>query len=505
MIGKDDHRQEQLFIEGPVRDLIPDDHILKRVHEVLDLSWLGEEVRECYSQRHGRPSIPPEAALRLMLAGLFEGIVHDRRLMRQAQVNIAIRWFAGYELHEPLPHHSSLTRIRQRWGSERFKRIFQRTVTACMQAGLVDAETVHVDATLMRANVSWESLSDEYADSVLEQDQEAAEQDEKGGPKAGTRRRGRHPKRRRRTRKKRSSTDPDASMTTSNSKQRLESRYKQHTAVDGKSGVILDADVTTGEASEGSQLPEQVERIEETTGKKIKTLTADAGYSSGRNYEALEERGTAPVIPLQRGKRRGRGVPLQQFKYDGKHETVRCPGGKMLTRGHATDKGVWYRARRADCAGCRLRSECVPATAKSRSVLIVHGYPALLRARRRRGRWSQHWREAYRGHRCRVEGVHGEAKTQHGLGRAVRWGLANMAIQAYLIAAVINLKRLAGAGALPPAVAISRAVATLPRHICVVLWWALDWLRGHWQPHLPFRRPSSLQPAIPSISPNGAP
>jgi IS5 family transposase len=378
-----------------------------------------------------------------MLAGFFEGIVHDRKLMRQAEVNIAIRWFAGYELGQHVPHHSSLTRIRQRWGAERFKRIFQRTVAACMQAGLVDAETVHVDATLMRANVSWESLSEEHADSVLEQDQEAAEQDEKPAPKAGTKRRGRHPKRRRRTRKKRSRTDPDASMTTSNSKQRMRMRYKQHTAVDGKSGVILDADVTTGEASEGSQLPEQIERIEETTGKKIKTLTADAGYSSGRNYEALEQRGTEAVIPPQRRGRRGRGMPLERFTYDGKHETVRCPGGKMLIRGHATDKGVWYRARRADCAGCALRSQCVPATATSRSVLILHGYAALLRARRRRGRWDDAWQAAYRGHRCRVEGVHGEAKTQHGLGRAVRWGLANMAIQAYLTAAVINLKRLA--------------------------------------------------------------
>jgi hypothetical protein len=51
-----------------------------------------------------------------MLAGLLSGIVHDRRLMREAQVNLAIRWFAGYALHEKLPDHSSLTRIRQRWG-----------------------------------------------------------------------------------------------------------------------------------------------------------------------------------------------------------------------------------------------------------------------------------------------------------------------------------------------------------------------------------------------------
>jgi transposase len=111
-------------------------------------------VAESYCSDNGRPSIDPEAALRLMLAGFFAGIVHDRKLMREAQVNLAMRWFAGYRLHEELPNHSSLTRIRQRWGEERFKRIFQRTVAACIKAGLVDGETVHVDATLMRARTT---------------------------------------------------------------------------------------------------------------------------------------------------------------------------------------------------------------------------------------------------------------------------------------------------------------------------------------------------------------
>ena len=109
-------RQEDLFVASPLRDLVPDDHILKRVDAMLDLSWLHEAVRDRYCQDNGRPSIDPESALRLMLAGFFQGIVHDRKLMREAQVNLAIRWFAGYRLDEALPERSSLTRTRQRWG-----------------------------------------------------------------------------------------------------------------------------------------------------------------------------------------------------------------------------------------------------------------------------------------------------------------------------------------------------------------------------------------------------
>ena len=99
-------------------------------------------------------------SVRLILAGLLVGIVHDRKLMREAQVNLAIRWFAGYILHEVLPDYSSLTRIRLRWGDERLRRIFQRTVQACVSAGMMPGETVHIDATLMRANVSWDSIAE---------------------------------------------------------------------------------------------------------------------------------------------------------------------------------------------------------------------------------------------------------------------------------------------------------------------------------------------------------
>jgi len=84
-----------------------------------------------------------------MLAGFLQAIVHDRRLMRDASVNLAIRWFAGYGMAEALPDHSSLTRIRQRWGSGRFSRGWW---------GIASGDVVHMDATLIRADVSLGSL-----------------------------------------------------------------------------------------------------------------------------------------------------------------------------------------------------------------------------------------------------------------------------------------------------------------------------------------------------------
>jgi transposase len=430
MVGSQNRWREDIFVACPLRDLVPDDHILRRVDRVLDLSWLREEVADCYCPDNGRPSIDPEAALRLMLAGFFAGIVHDRKLMREAQVNLAMRWFAGYRLHEQLPDHSSLTRIRQRWGEERFKRIFQRIVAACRKAGLVDGETVHVDATLIRADVSWESVIEDHAEQVLV---------ENLGEDDGSSQRRRHPRA-----KKHSRTDPEATLATSSHRRRMEPCYKQHTAVDDKAGVIVDVAVTTGEDNEGTQLLEQVSRVKGNAGREPKTVTADAGYAHSRNYAGLEEREIEAVIPPQHEPGVARKIPARRFKYDARHQIVQCPGGKRLHPGEENCSGIVYRARRSDCRVCSLRGRCLPPSSARRTIVIVPGYEALLRARRCRARgWDAATREMYHRHQWRVEGKHGEAKVVHGLRRAVRRGRWNVAIQAYLTAAVMNLKCLA--------------------------------------------------------------
>jgi transposase len=254
MLGRKERDQLELFITGSLRQLVPDDHVLARVDRVLDLSWLRQEVADCYCHSDGRPGIDPEVAVRLMLAGLLLGIVHDRKLLREAHVNVAIRWFIGYALHEALPDHSSLTRIRQRWGADRFRNIFKRTVEACLKAKIVTAEVVHIDASLIRANVSWDSLVERHVEEVLDENAAEGESDNKrNGRQSGKY-------------KKVCVTDPVATMATNARNRRLEPAYKQHTAVDDKVGVILDVEVTTGQTNEGDLIAPQVDEVGRTTG-----------------------------------------------------------------------------------------------------------------------------------------------------------------------------------------------------------------------------------------------
>ena len=305
MLGERESLDQELFVACSLRDLIPEDYILKKVDRVLDLSWLRVEVGELYCADNGRPSIDPEAAVRLMLAGFFHGIVHDRKLMREARMHMGIRWFAGVALHEPLPDHSSLTRVRQRWGADRFRRVFERTVAQCAAAGLIGGETVHIDATLIRADVSWESLTTEHADKVIEGNAapvDASDTDDKpndGDDNPPLRGPGRPESRKRGRKKKRSRTDPDCALTTSSKSFIMTPSYKQHTAVDDRAGVVVDAEVTTGEASEGKELIEQVDRVSRRLGKRPACVTADAGYGHGRNWAGLEARGIDAVIVPQ--------------------------------------------------------------------------------------------------------------------------------------------------------------------------------------------------------------
>ena len=223
-----------------------------------------------------------------MLAGFLLGIVHDRKLMREAQVNLAIRWFAGYRLHESLPHHSSLTRLRQRWGESRFRDIFERTARNCVEAGIADGEVVHVDATLIRANVSWESLVADYAGAAIEENATTPEPA------------------RRRSGKRVSVTDPDASLATADRRVQAQPSYKQHTAVDDRAGVVLDVELTTGGTNEGDLVEPHLKNVSRITGRAIGCRPRMAATPTPRRTKLPSDMASIRSFHRRRNHRRSR-------------------------------------------------------------------------------------------------------------------------------------------------------------------------------------------------------
>jgi hypothetical protein len=185
--------------------------------------------------------------------------------------------------------------------------------------------------------------------------------------------------------------------------------------------------------NEGQVIIERIDAAAATTGTPVKTVTADAGYAYGKVYGDLERRHIDPVIPAKAEPIRG-PVPLRRFRYDAKHDILRCPRGKILRPTRRVEHGRFFYSRARDCSRCSLASLCLSKGRANKAVVVSDDHPALLRARRRRLRWADEERRLYRRHRWRSEGFHGEAKTWHGLARAVRRGLDNMRIQALLTA-----------------------------------------------------------------------
>jgi transposase len=123
---------DDLFLEV----LVPKDNFYRRLEERIDLSFVRELVFPLYA-KGGRHSIDPVVFFKLQLVLFFENLRSERQLMEVVADRLSIRWYLGYDLHEPLPDHSSLTKIRERYGLEIFRNFFERIVEMCVEAGLV--------------------------------------------------------------------------------------------------------------------------------------------------------------------------------------------------------------------------------------------------------------------------------------------------------------------------------------------------------------------------------
>src|SRR5215212_407420 len=125
--------KERAFAPLPpvsLEDLVPPDHFYRHLERTLDLAFVRELVCGTYAGI-GRPSIDPVVFFKLQLILFFEGLRSERQLMRVVADRLSLRWYLGYDLTEMLPDHSSLTRIRERYGLEVFRRFFEAVVEQC--------------------------------------------------------------------------------------------------------------------------------------------------------------------------------------------------------------------------------------------------------------------------------------------------------------------------------------------------------------------------------------
>jgi transposase len=445
--------QPELFSQIDYQQLIPLSHLLRRIDRVLDLGFLPEVTKPFYVEEKGRPSIAPEVFVRMVLLQALYGIDSDRQLCEEVGYNLAYRWFCKLSLTDRVPDHSSITRIRDRFGEETFAVIFNRVLKQCQKAGLVKAEQIMVDGSTMRANASIYNMVEREVEKPKVDDIDA---NQPGTPIYSKDGLSNNDFRQRQIEGKKisnkthvSKSDPESGL----SGKAFEAKslaYKTHCAIDADSRVIIDCHVTAGSVSEVKVLESRIDAIEKNLAVKIEEVIADRGYGSGENLEFLEKREIRSNIPLWSSRS---GMKFFKELEDGfvvneDGSEVQCPEGYNMKRGsHDDATGRWmFTLPRSCCQACPRAKTCLSESeykTRGKKFALIDRFKTIMATREKSTLlefkaklWQRMWK---------MEGIFAEAKNNHGLRRARYRGRWKVQVQVYMISTVQNLKRLAGA------------------------------------------------------------
>jgi transposase len=497
MLGPPKARHVDRPVLASLETLVPPDNFYRHLEAKLDLSFVRALVRDRYAAT-GRPSIDPVVFFRLQLIMFFEGIRSERKLVETASLHLAHRWYLGYALDEPLPDHSSLSRIRARLGLPVFRRFFERIVELCQDAGLVWGRELFFDATKVRANADIDSLVPRLGQVVEDHIEELfpsggaepvapVEPPAVAGPEpahseaaagealdptdigAATRvvplpaRPGAAPpplgwdllgqcrldphrpwssSYHRLAGSRVSRTDPDAAPMSTGGGAAL--GYHDHYVVDGgKARIILAALVTPADVQENQALLDLLWRVRFRWRVRPKRAVADAKYGTVANIRAVEEAGIRAYFPLYIGEAGERTRPYygsSRFRYDAARDVYRCPQDHELRRAKADQtKQMWvYQARAADCRACPVKAACTPGHT-GRQVLRTFHMAYLDRVRGYHETVA--YQKAMRKRAVWVEPLFGEAKQWHGLRQFRLRRLPKVNMEGLFTAAGQNLKR----------------------------------------------------------------
>lgn len=447
MMGrKDQSRSSKLFYILDLEKEIPEDHILRKIDALLDLSFLYEKVKGLYGY-NGNESVDPVVIFKMWLIGYLFNIPSERKLVGELRLNLGYRWFLGYDYDDFIPTHSVLSKARRRFGPKIFREVFEYMVLRCQEAGLVGGETVFVDSSTIPANASLDSIVPviRIERSVDEYYQQLEEEEEKEGggcsseestsgmnqivPTSGGEV----------NRNFESGTDPDAGIVSRNGKE-TELCYKDHRAVDGDYGIITQTQATSGDISDDKMLKSLLEQ-QERLGLDPEEVVGDKKYGTIENYKELLRRGKKPHIPRSSSPHRKGYFSADDFRYDREADIFTCPGEKKLTKGHysCSNKCWVYRAKAEDCFNCKLKDKCTTNKRGRRVNRPEEGEVVdlvkeiLVTPQARRNITKRKWL---------MEGSFAEGKNLHLLRRALFRGLEWVQIQFYLVATIQNLKKL---------------------------------------------------------------
>jgi transposase len=375
---------EQLFKSFQLSERVPEDNFYRRLKDLLSLQWLYKQTKQYYGTE-GQQSIDPVVFFKLMLIGYLENLGSDRRIISTVSMRLDMLFFIGYDIDEPLPWHSTLSRTRQLYGEDVFKELFRKVLSLCIDKGMVAGKRQAMDSVYVQANASMESLQrkevlkdvDNYTDELTDEeeilpDQKNADLQNNEPAKEDllfVASLDKEPVYKDREWSKslsnhtlQSTTDKDARVSVKPGKPRR-LNYLAQVSVDTANHVITQIQSDFADKKDSQCLPSLVHNTIDNLsahGLQIEEVLADGNYSSSEALHTLEDENIIGYIPnfgQYKSFREG-------FSYDKENDRYICSLGKVLEyksikRSHRNGKMKQYRSSSKDCAVCPLKSQCI--------------------------------------------------------------------------------------------------------------------------------------------------
>ncbi len=390
-------------------DLVPRNHPVRKLEAAIDWSFIYDLVEEKYSDNTGRPSLDPVTLIKLPILQYMFGIRSMRQTVKEVEVNAAYRWFLGLDLQDPVPHFSTFGKnyTRRFKDTDLFEQIFQRILSECFEAGLVDSNVVFVDSTHVKARANSKKFHDEIAEEQalwyekerleeinadraahgkrpLKEEVSEEEEPDTEGPKdvkddeadntpppptKPSSKGKRNPNTSKKKAKKKklihrkvSESDPESGWFRKGEHKHVFAHSVQ-TACD-RNGVVLGYSVHPGNDNDGKTFPSLLKKLEQF---QIDMIVGDSAYKTSAIARLLEKAGMKLLSAYKRPQTKDGFFKRVQYVYDEFYDCYLCPNNHVLSYSTTNREGYReYKSCPQVCAKCPDLAQCTESKAARR-------------------------------------------------------------------------------------------------------------------------------------------
>ena len=460
MMTRDADKKREQMMMFSMDDMVPQDHMLRLIDKAIDWRFIYDLVVDKYCVDNGRPSMDPVMLIKIPLIQYLYGIKSMRQTMKEIEVNVAYRWFLGLDMLEPVPHFSTFGKnyTRRFKDTDLFEQIFASILEDCMKYHLVDASTIFVDATHVKACANskkmrkrvvkeqalWfeEELKQEINRDREQHNKKPLKDKDDDAPKppsagGGSSADGKEEIPEGVKTQKCSTTDSESGWFRKGEHKHVFA-YAVQTACDCH-GWILGYSVHPGNEHDSRTFKALYDKL---AVYKPEMLVMDAGYRTPAIARRLLEDGIEPLLPYKRPLTKDGFFKKYEYVYDEHYDCYICPTNEILSYSTTNRDGYReYKSKKEVCQSCPNLFQCTESREHVK-VVSRHIWESYLE-RCEDIRHTLGNKEIYAQRKETIERIFGTAKEAHGFRYTQYIGKARMEMKVGLTFACMNLKKLA--------------------------------------------------------------